>query len=186
MHPQLKKADHMVRRLLIALSGGCALAAAPSYAQPQARTVEIIGSGNRTIGSVILTQAPRGVLLRVEVSGMSEGWHGMHIHSVATCDDTGFKASGGHVHLNGATAPVHGLLNENQTELGDLPNIYAGPDGKAVAEVFAANVSLGEAPGRLNLLDADGSALIIHASHDDHFSQPIGGAGARVACAAIK
>ena len=47
-------------------------------------------------------------------------------------------------------------------------------------------ISLGEASGRLNILDADGSALIIHASPDDHSSQPIGGAGARIACAPIR
>jgi len=40
--------------------------------------------------------------------------------------------------------------------------------------------------GTARRLDADGSALWIHASPDDHTSQPIGGAGARVACAAIK
>ncbi|WP_368859879.1 superoxide dismutase family protein [Mycobacterium tuberculosis] len=36
------------------------------------------------------------------------------------------------------------------------------------------------------LKDANGSALIIHAKADDHKSQPIGGAGDRIACAAIK
>jgi Cu-Zn family superoxide dismutase len=36
------------------------------------------------------------------------------------------------------------------------------------------------------LRDADGSALIVHANQDDHVSQPIGGAGARIACAVIK
>jgi len=35
------------------------------------------------------------------------------------------------------------------------------------------------------LLDADGSAIVIHANPDDHMTQPIGGAGARVACGAI-
>jgi Cu-Zn family superoxide dismutase len=38
---------------------------------------------------------------------------------------------------------------------------------------------------RLPLLDADGSALMIHAGPDDQVTQPIGGAGARVACAAL-
>jgi Cu-Zn family superoxide dismutase len=40
--------------------------------------------------------------------------------------------------------------------------------------------------GKINLLDADGSAVVVHASPDDHLSQPIGGAGARVACAVLK
>ena len=110
----------------------------------------------------------------------------MHLHSVATCADQGFKASGGHLHAAGLATSVHGLLNTNETDLGDLPNIYAEADGKVVAEVFAPDLSLGVAAGRLDLLDADGSALIIHASPDDHFTQPIGGAGARIACAPIK
>ncbi len=36
------------------------------------------------------------------------------------------------------------------------------------------------------LRDADGTALVIHANPDDHMAQPIGGAGARVACAVIR
>ncbi len=35
------------------------------------------------------------------------------------------------------------------------------------------------------LLDDDGFAVVVHAEPDDHHSQPIGGAGARIACAAI-
>ena len=35
-------------------------------------------------------------------------------------------------------------------------------------------------------LQADGSAIVVHASPDDHKSQPIGGAGARAACGVIK
>ena len=37
-----------------------------------------------------------------------------------------------------------------------------------------------------SLLDEDGSAIIIHAQEDDHLTQPIGGAGARVACGVIQ
>jgi len=36
------------------------------------------------------------------------------------------------------------------------------------------------------LMDADGSSVVIHAAADDYNTQPIGGAGARVACAVIK
>jgi Cu-Zn family superoxide dismutase len=175
----------MFRRTISAAAVVCFLAAGPGHAQVAMKTADIVGDGNRTIGSVTLTQAPRGVLIKVQASGLAEGWHGMHIHSVATCADPGFKASGGHVHT-ATSASVHGLLNQGETDLGDLPNIYVHKDGTAVAEVFAPNTSLVDAAGRLNLLDADGSALIIHASPDDHSSQPIGGAGARIACAPIK
>jgi len=149
-------------------------------------TYALMGEGGSAIGTVTLTQAPRGLIVRIDASGLQPGWHGMHFHSVATCADAGFKASGGHVHDAAVTAPVHGLLNPNESDRGDLPNIYVGSDGKAHAEVFAPGLSLGPADGRLNLLDADGSAVVIHAGADDHMSQPIGGAGARIACAAIK
>jgi Cu-Zn family superoxide dismutase len=162
-----------------------AIGSAGAATQPSS-TYGIVAEGGRAAGSASVTQAPAGVLIRVEATGLTPGWHGMHIHSVATCSDAGFKLSGGHVHAPSIKASVHGLLNAKATDLGDLPNIFAHTDGKASAEVFSRDLSLGKADGRLNLLDADGSALVIHASPDDHVGQPIGGAGARVACAAIK
>lgn len=162
------------------------LVAAPAMSQTISRTVDLVGEGGRSVGTVTLTEAPRGILVRIEATGLRPGWHGMHFHSVATCADPGFKASGGHVHGIGVATPVHGLLNPAETDLGDLPNLNAAADGTAKAEVFAPNLSLGNGTDRLNLIDADGSALVIHAAPDDHQSQPIGGAGARVACAAIK
>ena len=56
-------------------------------------------------------------------------------------------------------------------------------DGTVEVELYSQLVSLTE--GRANLLDADGSSLIIHENPDDHTSQPIGGAGGRIACAVI-
>ena len=54
-----------------------------------------------------------------------------------------------------------------------------------MAEVFTPFVSLAAGGDKPGLLDADGSALVIHARADDYASQPIGGAGDRVACAVI-
>jgi Cu-Zn family superoxide dismutase len=47
-------------------------------------------------------------------------------------------------------------------------------------------VSWKGAGGRPALSDADGSALVFHANADDQTTQPIGGAGDRVACAVVK
>ena len=84
----------------------------------------------------------------------------------------------------GATS-THGLLNPAGDEAGDLPNLFAGQDGAGSAEFFSTTVALTPGGSQPALLDADGSAVVIHASPDDFVSQPIGGAGARVACGVI-
>jgi Cu-Zn family superoxide dismutase len=78
----------------------------------------------------------------------------------------------------------HGLLNAEGPDDGDLPNIFANADGSANAELSSGRVQL--SGGDNALKDKDGAALVIHASEDDHTSQPIGNAGARVGCAVIK
>ncbi|MFZ5619002.1 MAG: superoxide dismutase family protein [Pseudomonadota bacterium] len=143
------------------------------------------------IGHVVLADAIGGVLLRVDVKGLAPGWHGIHLHMIADCSDGagGFKASGAHVDPENHE---HGLVNPAGSERGDLPNIYAGADSRATAEFFRAGLNLypseqGAATnGPFPLMDDDGFAVIIHANADDHSTQPIGGAGDRVACAAIK
>ena len=75
---------------------------------------------------------------------------------------------------------MHGLLNPKANETGDLPNLFADAHGVAMTEAYSGLITLQA------LMDADGSAVVIHASPDDQMSQPIGGAGARVACAAIR
>ena len=167
----------MLRSMLALSFAGLAtapLAAADSVTAPLAGAA----------GSVTLTAAPKGVLVHIEASGLTPGWHAVHFHEKATCGDPGFKASGAHVH--GATALVHGLLNPAATDDGDLPNIFAGADGKANAESFTTLVSLRPGGAAPALLDADGSALVIHANRDDYQAQPIGGAGDRIACAVLK
>jgi len=148
-------------------------------------------SQGKTVGNVVFIGAPNGgVLIRVDVSQLPQGWHGIHLHQIGDCSDgdSGFKASGGHVDPD---QNQHGLLNQQGAERADIPNIYAGADGRATAEIFRTGLSLypSEATGTLGnahpLLDDDGFAVIIHENRDDHRSQPIGGAGGRIACAVV-
>ncbi|MBL8555551.1 MAG: superoxide dismutase family protein [Phenylobacterium sp.] len=164
-------------RLPVALAA--ALFATSAFAQaPASVTADLKNSQGQTVGAVVLTAAPKGVLMKVEAKGLSAGWHGLHFHEKADCSKSDFTSAGAHVH--GTAAAVHGLLNPAANDLGDLPNIHAGTDGAASAEVFTTLVTLDK------LRDADGSAVVIHANPDDHMAQPIGGAGPRVACAAVK
>jgi len=141
-------------------------------------SAELKNSTGQTVGTVVLDAAPKGVLIRVEAKGLSPGWHGLHLHAKGDCSASDFTSAGPHVH--GPAKAVHGLLNPDANEPGDLPNIHADAGGAAAAEIFTSLTTLAA------LRDADGSALVIHASPDDHTTQPIGGAGARVACAVIK
>jgi Cu-Zn family superoxide dismutase len=131
------------------------------------------------VGSAVLTQTPSGVLIIADLNGLAPGIHGFHIHAVGACD-VPFKSAGGHLNPAGRK---HGYFSSEGIHAGDLPNITAGPDGKAHVEALAASVTLGDGPN--GLFDADGSSLVIHASADDYASDPAGNSGDRIACALI-
>ena len=151
---------------------------AASSAQAQTATADLKNGGGETIGKVSLTAAPKGVLMRIESRGLTPGWHGLHFHEKADCSKADFTSAGGHTH--GAGDRVHGLLNPAANETGDLPNLYVDSHGVGMTEVFSGLITLAA------LKDADGSAVVIHANPDDHATQPIGGAGPRVACAEVR
>ncbi len=147
---------------------------------PMNASASLINSSGQSIGAATLTQGPKGVLIRIEIGagGLTPGWHGLHFHSVGDCSDvSGFQKSGGH---HGKVDGAHGLLNPAGPEAGDLPNLWASATGAAGFEGYTSAFGLADA------LDTDGLAFIVHASADDHVSQPIGGAGARVACGVVK
>lgn len=140
----------------------------------------IIGAEGTEIGWAKFEQGPTGLLIRMEIGagGLTPGWHGLHLHETGDCSDVGaFQLSGGH---HGKEAGAHGLMNPDLgPEPGDLPNLWAAADGSAGYEAFTMLTELVPALG------GDGLSLIIHANEDDHRSQPIGGAGPRVACGVV-
>ena len=161
----------------LAMTGAAALAQPPAVMK--SAMSDLSNNAKGFAGHVHATEAPGGVLIMVEVTGLTPGWHGMHLHEKGDCSAADFTSSGGH--LNHPTAKkAHGLLNPAGPDYGDLPNLYVAGDGTGKAEAFTDLVKFAQ------LTDTDGSALVIHANKDDHLAQPIGGAGARVACAVIK
>ena len=168
-----------VTMLTGAILGGSAIAADSAKA-----TAEFVDTEGNSIGTASLVQGPTGVLIHLRVSGIAPGGHAIHIHSIGACTPD-FKASAGHINIHNRK---HGLLNPEGPDDADLPNIYATPDGVVEAELFTTRVALsddGMNEGVAFLFDDDGSALVIHEAPDDHVTQPIGGAGGRIACGVI-
>lgn len=159
------------------------VAAGPLQAQTVSAALKT--ADGKPAGAISLTDAPSGVLLHIEAQGLTPGWHALHFHEKGDCADPKLTNAGAHINM---TDPkhAHGFMAQGGPDFGDLTNLYVAADGTGKAEVFSAQVSLKGTGGRPALLDADGSALIVHALPDDYTTQPIGGAGARVACAVIR
>jgi Cu-Zn family superoxide dismutase len=136
----------------------------------------------REVGWAKLTQTPHGVLIEGHVTDLRTGAHGFHIHEQGQCNVAdGFNSAGGHFSPHGRS---HGFASEAGPHAGDMPNQFVQADGTLHFEVFNPWVTLG--PREASLLDADGSAPIIHVNADDYRSDPSGNAGARAACAVIE
>jgi len=156
--------------------------AAPAGLRPGA-VAQIVDASGKSIGGAYFHEGPSGVLIRVEVSGLTPGWHGIHLHEKGVCTGPGFQSAGGHI--NPGKKP-HGLLHPQGPDNGDLPSIFVEQNGIARASPFTTLVSLKGAAGRAAILDADGSAIVIHAAVDNQSTQPIGGSGDRIACGVVK
>ncbi len=143
--------------------------------------VAVIDTEGKEIGSVTLEQTPNGVLIIAAIDDLPAGEHGFHIHETGICDPAeGFKTAGGHY---APRSRSHGIKEAAGPHAGDMPNQYADDHGQLRAQVLNPAITLG--PGFNSLMDADGSALVIHEGADDYTSQPSGAAGKRLACAVL-
>ncbi|MEQ6247701.1 superoxide dismutase family protein [Sulfitobacter sp. HNIBRBA3233] len=173
-----------IAALLASAALGAGMAHADSHvsAPTPAATAEMRTLDGTIVGTATLTPGTDGVVVHLSVEGLEPGAKGVHLHAVAECDPaTEFKSAGGHI---GDSDSTHGLLHPEGPHAGDLPNLYVGADGKGEMQAFTARVALSETPD--GMLDSDGASLMIHASGDDHFTQPGGTTGARLACGAFQ
>jgi superoxide dismutase, Cu-Zn family len=146
-----------------------------------AATAELKDRDGKTIGRAKLTETPHGVLISLNLDGAPAGERAFHIHQVGRCEPPTFESAGGH--FNPDKAP-HGFLQAKGPHTGDLPNVHVPKDGRLTVEMLAHGATL--QPGPNSLLDADGSALVMHAKPDDYRTDPAGAAGDRIACGIIQ
>lgn len=132
--------------------------------------------GSKVNGTIEFNQVGRSVEISGEVTGLTPGKHGFHIHEFGDCSDHDGMCAGGH--FNPTNAP-HGGPDSAERHVGDLGNITADESGKAVIKMTDNVISL---RGPSSIV---GRSVIVHAKEDDLKSQPTGNAGDRVACGVI-
>jgi superoxide dismutase, Cu-Zn family len=139
-------------------------------------TAAMVTATGQPVGRATATEVAGGVRVTLDARGLTPGVHGAHLHTVGRCDAPDFASAG--PHWNPANTK-HGTLNPQGPHAGDLPNLTIGPDGRGTLAITLAGATLA------GMLDADGTAMIVHTAADDLVTDPSGNSGGRVACGAL-
>lgn len=119
-------------------------------------TVRVKDATGADVGKVKLREQGGTVLVRAELDGLTPGFHGFHVHSVGECVPP-FTSAGGHYN---PTAADHGA------HAGDMPTLLVLDDGSAHLQFATDRFTIAE------LLDGDGSAIMVHALSDNFANIP--------------
>ena len=132
--------------------------------------------GSEVSGQVTFTQTNNGMSIVADVTGLTPGNHGFHIHEFGDCSAADGTSAGGHFNPGG---DMHGSPMDMQHHEGDMGNITANEQGVAHLELIDKTMTF---EGKSSII---GRGIIVHAGEDDLTSQPTGNSGARVACGTI-
>jgi superoxide dismutase, Cu-Zn family len=130
-------------------------------------------SKSHVAGVIRLKQEKGYVQVTGEVTGLTPGKHGFHIHMYGDASAPDGTSAGGHYNPHGQP---HGGPMSKQRHGGDLGNINANAQGAAEVNVKANGLELHHVLGR---------SIVVHGGVDDLKSQPSGNAGPRVGIGVI-
>jgi Cu-Zn family superoxide dismutase len=144
-------------------------------------------------GKVVFKETKRGLQIKINMSGISPGLHGFHIHQYGDLSEgCGSLCS----HFN-PTNSVHGGRDSPERHLGDLGNIIADKSGNVDMVIYDKFLTI---TGKYGIL---GRSVVVHADEDDlglggldEFGNVVdekvrdeslktGNAGKRIACGVI-
>jgi superoxide dismutase, Cu-Zn family len=137
--------------VLFFVTAAAANANANAAAKPV--TVDLKNAEGQSVGTAILSEAPHGVKIKLDIKNLPPGEHSLHIHQFAKCEAPDFKSAGPHfgMHLGHGSAPA-----------GDIPDfsLIVGSDRTAHTSVVAPFVTLGDDDH--SVFSNGGTALVIH------------------------
>jgi Cu-Zn family superoxide dismutase len=133
------------------------------------------------------------IIVQVDDTELAAGEHGIHVHQTGVCDPAGsepFSSAGEHFNPSASThgspllATPGAMAEMEDAHAGDLGNIMIDDNGSGRLETQNNLFTL--EPNQPNsLLDADGSAIIIHQDTDDLHTDPSGNSGPRAVCGVV-
>lgn len=170
-----------MKKMFFCLAGLLAVASPAMAAQKPHAIAHMKALDGSGAGTVDFMQTGHGVLITLDLRGLSPGAHAIHIHTSGNCDaKTKFTSAGPHFSPD---QKMHGFMTKGGPHPGDLPNQWAAADGTLRASTVTNMFALGN--GKKSIFDRDGAAIIVHANGDDYASQPAGNSGDRIACGVI-
>jgi len=132
--------------------------------------------GSDVKGRVTFTQDGRTIHVHAEMSGLSPGEHGFHIHEFGVWSDDGLAAGS---HFNPTKAP-HAGPDSPKRHVGDLGNVTANANGNVNFDLEDQHLSFHGANSIL------GRGVVVHEKADDlKTQQPPGNAGGRLAVGVV-
>jgi len=134
-------------------------------------------AGNKVSGTVTFTEVADGVQIQAEITGLTPGNHGFHVHQFGDCSAADASSAG--AHFNPTNKP-HAGPDAVERHVGDMGNIEADASGSAKLDYVDHHISV--ANDKESVI---GRSVVVHVKADDLKSQPAGDSGARVACGVI-
>lgn len=172
----------------------------PAAAEEMKATAEIKGctdtniSGVATLTEKTSDEGIKEVIVKMQVKGLTDGKHAVHIHEVGACEPCG-AAKGHHdpgpfgeSRPDSAGDDVPAADVNHPYHMGDLINLEVR-NGMGKMKHTTSRITL--SPGRLSILDDDGSAFIIHTNPDTYCDEEADlkkgcAGGSRDACGVIR
>ena len=134
-------------------------------------------AGNKISGTVTFTEVADGVQIHADITGLTPGNHGFHVHEFGDCSAADASSAG--AHFNPTNQP-HAGPDAPERHVGDMGNVEADASGKAKLEYVDHQISL-----TTDERSAIGRSVVVHAKADDLKTQPAGDSGGRIACGVI-
>jgi len=134
-------------------------------------------AGNNIKGTVTFAEDADGVQVHAEITGLTPGNHGFHVHEFGDCSAGDLSSAGGH--FNPGHKP-HAGPDAPERHTGDMGNVQADASGKAKLDYLDHQMSLAN-----DSESVVGRSVVVHAKADDLKSQPAGDSGTRIACGVI-